>query len=77
MYDLEDDALIESYAAAEPVQEERRHQHNNRNRRFNDRRHNQHRHRHFNNDRRNENRSHAGGAPATEKKPWWKRLLQG
>lgn len=78
MYDLEDEALIESYSAEEPAQEERRHQHNNnRNRRFNDRRHNHHRQRHFNNDRRNEKRSHTAGAPVTEKKPWWKRLLQG
>jgi ribonuclease E len=73
MYDLQDEALIESYApTTEPSQEgERRHHH--RNRRFNDRRHH-HRNRKFN-DRRNENQTAA--TSTSEKKPWWKRLLQG
>lgn len=76
MYDLHDEALIESYApTTEPTHEgERRHHHNNRNRRFNDRRHNNHRNRKFN-DRRNEGQPAA--ASTAEKKPWWKRLLQG
>lgn len=79
MYDLHDEALIESYAptpavpAEGAVEGERRHHNNhNRNRRFNDRRHN-HRNRKFN-DRRNENQT---AATTPEKKPWWKRLLQG
>lgn len=73
MYDLQDEALIESYAPTEEHQEgERRHHHNHRNRRFNDRRNN-YRNRKFN-DRRQE---HQNTAPTAEKKPWWKRLLQG
>jgi ribonuclease E len=76
MYDLQDEALIESYApTTETAPEgERRHNNNhNRNRRFNDRRNN-HRNRKFN-DRRNENQ--AAPSSTQEKKPWWKRLLQG
>lgn len=73
MYDLQDDALIESYASTEGHHDgERRHHHNHRNRRFNDRRNN-HRNRRFN-DRRHEQQN---TAPSGEKKPWWKRLLQG
>ena len=81
MYDLHDEALIESYAptpAAVPAEGapegDRRHNNNhNRNRRFNDRRHNNNRNRKFN-DRRNESQT---AATTPEKKPWWKRLLQG
>ena len=80
MYDLHDEALIESYAPTPaaastegaPEGERRHHNNHNRNRRFNDRRHN-HRNRKFN-DRRNENQT---AATTPEKKPWWKRLLQG
>lgn len=83
MYDLHDDALIESYAPAQPAPAEgengeRRHTHNNqnpnRNRRFNDRRNNNNRNRKFN-DRRQDNQTQT--ATTAEKKPWWKRLLQG
>jgi ribonuclease E len=76
MYDLADEALIESYAKEEPSQNERRQPHNNRNRRFNDRRNHHHRQRRFNNDRRNENQTNTKPS-LSEKKPWWKRLLQG
>ncbi len=81
MYDLHDDALIESYAPAQsaPVEVENGERRNNnqnpnRNRRFNDRRNNNHRNRKFN-DRRQNNQAQA--ATTAEKKPWWKRLLQG
>lgn len=80
MYDLHDEALIESYAPTnsshgEGEQGERRYNHNNnRNRRFNDRRNNNNRNRRFN-DRRHDNQTHV--AASAEKKPWWKRLLQG
>lgn len=83
MYDLHDDALIESYAPTSPTysegeQGERRHNYNNpnqnRNRRFNDRRNNNNRNRKFN-DRRTNNQTQT--VTAAEKKPWWKRLLQG
>lgn len=75
MYDLQDEALIESYAPTEGQHDgERRHHHNNhRSRRFNDRRNNNHRNRRFN-DRRQEQQN---TAPMAEKKSWWKRLLQG
>lgn len=70
MYDLEDEALIESYSNNNNEGRERNHQ--NRSRKF-DRR-GQYRNRRYQ-DRRHGGQSSAVKAP--EKKPWWKRLLKG
>ena len=77
MYDLQDEALIESYTEeVQPSEPKQPHQHN-RQRQFNDRRHN-YRQRRLHNERRNDRiRQTAETAPTPEKKPWWKRLLQG
>lgn len=75
MYDLQDEALIESYTSEESSQEERRSQHYNRHKRYNNDRRN--RNRRFNNDRRDNRQVSPVNTASDAKKPWWKRLLKG